>query len=437
MKTCKLLGACLAMVLASTPLVGCGSNSDSAESMGKPDSILVWDYGEPASGQDRGWHRAAEIFTKKTGIKVKFEVKSFTQIAQNGSQFLNSDQAPDVMKSNRGNGSAGVLSTQNLLTDLKPYVKKYGWDKKVTGQAAAVGKYDKRGVMDGDTWYGIPSYAEMQRVYYNKDIFAKYGLQIPKTYGEFTQVLQAFKDKGVTPITADAGEFGVLWLWWQLAMTKADRKFVDDWQLYKHKVNWRGEPLTFATDTIKDWFDKGYISRNATGMKAEDTTTAFIRGEYPIYQTGSWNQNRFMEQIKNFEWTAAIFPDSKMVEGCAGNLLVIPEKAKHKDLAAQYIDIVLSDEIQNFIGNHGGVPVHADSNAITDTKSRELVQEYNDAAKANRMSYYPDYPAPNLTDAMPAAFQELVNGTKKPSEVLQTLQKDYDDGVSQMGLDDN
>ena len=50
-------------------------------------------------------------FEKETGVKINFERKSFTQIAQNGSQFLNSDEAPDLMESNRGNGSAGVLST--------------------------------------------------------------------------------------------------------------------------------------------------------------------------------------------------------------------------------------------------------------------------------------------------------------------------------------
>ena len=88
---------------------------------------------------------------KETGVKINFERKSFTQIAQNGSQFLNSDEAPDLMESNRGNGSAGVLSTMGLLTDLGDYVKQYGWDKKVTGANAAVAKYDENGIMDGDT----------------------------------------------------------------------------------------------------------------------------------------------------------------------------------------------------------------------------------------------------------------------------------------------
>ncbi|WP_297316586.1 ABC transporter substrate-binding protein [Bifidobacterium indicum] len=435
MKITKSLGAALALAMSVVPLVACGSNSNTAQEE-HPSSIKIWYYEEPSSGQAKGWLKAADIFTKKTGVKVDFEVKSFTQIAQNGSQFLNSDEAPDVMESNRGNGSAGVLSSEKLLTDLKPYVEKYGWDRKVKGQAAAVGKYDDRGVMDGDTWYGISSYAEMQRVYYNKNLFDKYGIAIPTSFDEFTAALQKFKDNGVTPIAADAQEYGVLWLWWQLAMTKADTAFIDDWQLYKHKVDWNSEPLTFATNTIKDWVDKGYISRNATGMKAEDTTTAFIKGDYPIYQTGTWNQSRFMDQIKGFDWTAAIFPDARKVEGCAGNLLVIPEKSKRKDLAAQYIDVVLSKEVQNYIGNEGGVPVAADTKAITNPKSRDLVDEYTKAAAANRMSYYPDYPAPNLTDAMPAALQGLVNGTKDPAQVLKTIHKNYDDGVSQLGLND-
>ena len=155
--------------LALTSLAACGS--DNAQDEEKPDSLSFWYYEEDDAGQTQAWKRAAEAFEKETGVEIKFERKSFTQIAQNGSQFLNSDEAPDLMESNRGNGSAGVLSTMGLLTDLGDYVSQYGWDKKVTGANAAVAKYDENGIMDGDTWYGMTSYAEFQRVYYNKDLF--------------------------------------------------------------------------------------------------------------------------------------------------------------------------------------------------------------------------------------------------------------------------
>ena len=46
-------------------------------------------------------------------------------------------------------------------------------------------------------------------------------------------VCQKFVDAGVTPIAADAQEYGVMWLWWQLVSKEADAKFIDNWQLYK------------------------------------------------------------------------------------------------------------------------------------------------------------------------------------------------------------
>ena len=152
--------------LSLTSLAACGS--DTAQDEEKPDSLSFWYYEEDDAGQTQAWRRAAKAFEKETGVKINFERKSFTQIAQNGSQFLNSDEAPDLMESNRGNGSAGVLSTMGLLTDLGDYVKQYGWDKKVTGANAAVAKYDENGIMDGDTWYGMTYYEDVAAV---KDSF--------------------------------------------------------------------------------------------------------------------------------------------------------------------------------------------------------------------------------------------------------------------------
>lgn len=85
--------------LSLTSLAACGS--DTAQDEEKPDSLSFWYYEEDDAGQTQAWRRAAKAFEKETGVKINFERKSFTQIAQNGSQFLNSDEAPDLMESNR------------------------------------------------------------------------------------------------------------------------------------------------------------------------------------------------------------------------------------------------------------------------------------------------------------------------------------------------
>ena len=434
MKFKKGIAVIAAAIMSLVGLSACGNSN--AQENGKPDSISFWYYDSETAAQTLAWKKAAEQFTKQTGVKVKFEVKSFTQIAQNSSQFLDSNQAPDIMESNRGNGSAGMLYAMQLLSDLGPYVKKYGWDKKVTAADASMAKYTSEGIMDGKTWVGLPSYAEYQRVYYNTDMFKKYGIKVPTTMAEFEHACQKFVDAGVTPIAADAQEYGVMWLWWSLVGTKADRKFVEDWHMYKHDVNWKSRALTYATNTINKWIKKGYISRNATGLKAEDTTTSFIKGEYPIYQTGTWNQSRFIEQIKKFDWTAAALPGEKFLQGCTGNLITIPERAKHKDLAAQLLNNILSEGNQNDIGNDGGIPLAADLGKITNVKNQEMIKEYSTYSNKGNLEYYPDYPASNLTDAISSEFQELVNGTKTPDQVLDGLKDAYTTGVVDMGFKD-
>ena len=97
------LAAAAAMSLAT--LAACGS--DTAQDAETPDSLSFWYYEEDDAGQTQAWRRAAEAFEKETGVEIKFERKSFTQIAQNGSQFLNSDEAPDLMESSRGSCGCG------------------------------------------------------------------------------------------------------------------------------------------------------------------------------------------------------------------------------------------------------------------------------------------------------------------------------------------
>ena len=335
------IAALAVLAMSVTTLAACGS--DTAQDEGAPDSLSFWYYEEEDAGQTQAWKKAAEMFKKETGVTINFERKSFTQIAQNGSEFLNSDEAPDLMESNRGNGSAGVLSTMGLLTDLGDYVDQYGWDEKVTGSNAETAKYDENGIMGGDTWYGMSSYAEFQRVYYNKNLFDKYGIEIPTTYDEFMDTCQKFVDAGVTPIAADAQEYGVMWLWWQLVSKNADSTFMDNWHLYKGKVDWNSKTLTNATDTISEWLDKGFISKNATGMKAEDTTQAFIKANTHL-------PDQHLEPRPLRQADHRLRMDGRrhariQVRGrCAGNLLVIPERSKHHDLSAKFIDYVLSDE---------------------------------------------------------------------------------------------
>lgn len=421
--------ASLAGIMA---LSGCGG-SDSAQEE-HPDSIKIWYYEEDNGAQGKAWKQAIADFQKKTGIKVNFEKKTFEQIRQNASQILNSDDAPDVMEYNKGNATAGLLSSQGLLSNLNDYVKKYQWNKKITGSLAVPGRYDEKGVMGSGDWYGITTYGEEVMMYYNKDMFDKYGIAIPKTMSELEQAMQKFKDNGVTALSEGVAEYPLQHLWWQLVLQKADQRLIDAYQRYDGKVDWQGPAMTYATETIKDWVEKGYISKDSTGLKAEDAGQNFMKGTYPMLFSGSWWFGRFQSDIPNVNWEVGLFPETEKIPGGSGNIWVIPERSKKKDAAAKFIDMTLSKENQNLMGNSGGLPIAADPAQISDPKSKELIAGFNQVIKDDRLGYYPDWPTSTFYDELNAGLQELVNGTKDTKAVLTELQGKYDKGVETSGL---
>ena len=421
--------ASLAGIMA---LSGCGG-SDSAQEE-HPDSIKIWYYEEDNGAQGKAWKQAIADFQKKTGIKVNFEKKTFEQIRQNASQILNSDDAPDVMEYNKGNATAGLLSSQGLLSNLNDYVKQYQWNKKITGSLAVPGRYDEKGVMGSGDWYGITTYGEEVIMYYNKDMFDKYGITIPKTMSELEQAMQKFKDNGVTALSEGVAEYPLQHLWWQLVLQKADQRLINAYQRYDGKVDWQGPAMTYATDTIKDWVNKGYISKDSTGLKAEDAGQNFMKGTYPMLFSGSWWFGRFQSDIPNVNWEVSLFPETKKIPGGSGNIWVIPERSKKKDAAAKFIDMTLSKENQNLMGNSGGLPIAADPAQINDPKSKELIAGFNQVIKDDRLGYYPDWPTSTFYDELNAGLQELVNGTKDTKAVLTELQGKYDKGVETSGL---
>lgn len=416
------LGA--AAVVGALALTGCSSSGGSGS--GDDNTLTLWHFESEDSAMGIAWNEAIRVFEEETGATVEFEPKSFEQIRQTASQVLNSDQAPDILEYNKGNATAGLLASQGLLTPITEAVEQYGWDDKLAPAIQTTARYSEDGVMGSGDWYGIPNYGEFVTMYYNKDAFSAKGLEVPTTRAELENVMAAFQADGVTPLAEAGLEYPMGQLWYQLALNEADRSFVDDYQLYQGEVDWQGQPLTTATNTLLDWTDKGYISTNATGLKAEDAGVSFINGESPMFFSGSWWYGRFTQEIDSYDWGIFQFPESELSLGSGGNMWVVPANAPNADLAYKFIDITMRPEIQAMIGNNGGVPVAADVADITDPKSQELIESFNAINEVDGLSFYPDWPTPTFYDDLVGGLQELLNKSRSPQEILTSLGEDYD-----------
>ncbi|MFF9813527.1 ABC transporter substrate-binding protein [Streptomyces sp. NPDC014006] len=417
--------ACLALI---APLAAACGGSGTAAGEGK--TLRLWHYEEQGGALDRAWAAAIDEF-KKThpGVKVVFERKTFEQIQQNAGMILNSDSAPDVLEYNKGNATTGLLAKQGLLTDLTPVVKAHGWDRKISENASVTARYDTNGEMGGDKWYGVPNYGEFVLAYYNDDLFKKYGVAKPTDLASFEAALAKFKKAGITPLANAGNEYPASHWLYLLALTKANKTWVDDYQLYKGKTDFHGPEWTWAVTKYKDWLKKGYFDKKDVGLKGADMSEQFVSAKRPIMVSGNWFFGGFTHDIKNFTWSVAPYPGATMTLGSGGNQWVVPTRARNKKLAEDFIDITMSDRVQKLIGENGNVPIAVKPDQISNARSKQLIGAFDRYEHSNGLAFYPDWPVPGYYDAQVAATQNLMNGASTDT-VLDELAAPYDKYVS-------
>jgi len=393
-------------------------------------TLKVMDYEGADSAMGIAWAKAIQIFEAQTGAKVDHQSTSFETLNASASQLFDSSDAPDVSEYNKGNGTAGQLAATGIIQNLDDAYAKYGWADKLGAGISTIAKYDANGVMGSGSYYGVPNYGEFVFLYYNTDMFAKYNIAVPTTEAELEAAMQTFKDNGVTPMTTSAQEYPMGQLWYQLALSKADRQWVNDYELYQHPVDWNGPEISYATTTLKSWLDKGYISKEVSGLKAEDAGLQFINGQVPMFYSGSWWYGRMLTDVKTFKVGITNWPGTTLTPGSGGNIWVIPAKSKQPELAKIFIDITMSPEVQALLGESGGLPVAANTADIKDPNAQALIKLFNEVNARDGLSFYPDWPTPTFYGDLNGVMQGLVNGTYSPEQAQAELKSLYESYVS-------
>jgi raffinose/stachyose/melibiose transport system substrate-binding protein len=371
----------------------------------------------------------ADFQTEHPDVEIQFELKTFDQIQQTAQMILNSADAPDVLEINKGNSTAGLYATQGLLTDLTDVAAERGWDKLLPSSIQTTCRYDPTtGIMGSGPLFGVTTYGEFVMVYYNQDMFEQYGVAVPTNLDEFTAAADKFVAAGVTPIALGGlDKWPVTQNFYELALYKADRNFVNAYELFQSDLDFHGPEFTFAAQTLVDQVHKGYYGANATGTSYNDANAAFIQGTYPMDLTGSWMFGTFLTSITNFKWGIFVMPGKTLNTGSGGNLWVVPAGAQNKDLAYDFIDLTLRPKAQTIMANAGGIPLSADINQITDPHVKALNEAFSTIVKNDGLAFYPDWPVVGYMDTLGGGLQELIGGTMTVSEFLDYIASPWKD----------
>jgi raffinose/stachyose/melibiose transport system substrate-binding protein len=411
----KLIGVAAALLATAALTVGAAHADNKI--------FKIWWYEAPESAMGIAWKAALDEFEKNhPDVTVQFELKTFDQIVKSGNMILNSDQAPDLVEYNKGNGVAGLAASQGLMAPLDDVAKQRGWDKVLNDASTQLGRYDSKGIYGSGPLVGIADYGEFVSFFYNKKMFDDAGIKVPTTLAELESAMDVFVKKGITPIAEAANDYPAQHLMYSFALSQADQTWVHNFEGLKAPLDIA--PLVYAAKKLQEWVAKGYVSKDATGLKADDMAGLFKSGKSPMVVTGTWYSTQFGKL--DFPVAKFLFPGAKIVPASTGNIWIVPTNAKQKDLAYDFIDLTLGKENQTLLGNSGGLPIAADPTTITDPVAKGDATLFNQLVSQDGLGFYPDWPVPGFYDLMLKSTQAVIGGTLTPGEFGKRLKDTYD-----------
>ena len=133
--------------------------------------------------------------------------------------------------------------------------------------------------------YGFVYGVEYWPVWYNKDVFSKLGINIPKTWDEFIKVCETLKANGVTPLMQTVlGRWPTFIMFEEMIIGEDPNLYVD---LCEGKVKYTDPRVKKAFGVWKNLIDKGYFTDPGTDIFT-DAPKLFNEDKIGMILCGTW-----------------------------------------------------------------------------------------------------------------------------------------------------
>ncbi len=375
----------------------------------------------------------AEFEAAHPGVKIERVVKTLDDLKVTLKTALAQTDGPDVAQVNQGRSDMGAMVQGDLLLPLNDYATQFKWGERISSSVANRNSFTADGKTFGQgNLYGVSPTAEVVGVYYNKGIFEKNGWQIPKTYEEFVKLLDTIKAKGVTPIS-----FGSLDGWPAIHEFSAVQhllvtpEYINNLVYGVHNVSFDTPENQEAARTMQEWVDKGYFTDGFSGIGYDDVNKLFKSGQGAMTITGSWLAGELVNDTdQKFGFFLLPGPGGKpaMAIGGVGIPFAIRKTSQHADLAAQYLDWMISPRAAQLWAEAGTVPampLPAGAKVEQGSLFADTVNAWNTINKNNLVGHYIDWATPTFYDTLVAEVQKLFGKTSTPAQFTAAVEKDY------------
>jgi raffinose/stachyose/melibiose transport system substrate-binding protein len=432
------------LVVLAAFLAGCGTpggssgdNAKKAEQSKKNSSkvdvakagnvtLTIWDQ-EVRGGQAKQIKRLNQAFkTAYPNVTIKRVAKSFTDLNTTLKLAVSGPKAPDIVEANQGRPIMGQLVKGGLLKPLDTYADAYGWKDRWSKTLLDLNRFSSDGKQFGSgNLYGVSQMGEIVGVFYNK---AKVS-SIPKTFGEFEQMLAKAKQAGEVPISfGNLDKFGGIHEFQTVQNEFANKQAVRDFVFAKGGSFDTAENQQAATK-LQEWAKKGYFTPGFNGTGYDPAWKQFTKGKGPFTIAGTWITSDVASALGDkggFFLMPGQKADSPPVS-LGGESLpwAITSKSKHADVAAAYIDFITNAKAADVLVQTDNLPAMAASAQPASAVSKDVFAAWKQVNDAEGLTPYMDYATPTFFDDFSGAVQRLLGGKVQPKAFTQDVQKDY------------
>jgi len=203
--------------------------------------------------------------------------------------------------------------------------------------------------------FAMPLGAVSHGIYYNTEIFAKQGIEVPKTWEDLIAAAGKLKKAGVTPFAngvADQWDINEVVMMNILPSTIGGADGRKEYESGKRPFN--DPSIVAAFQQIKDLAP--YLPKGFEAMTYNDAQALFALGKAAMYFDGSWTVPQFMDQAKAFKWSIFMTPPLKgktaVVEFHPDSAIAINPKSKNLEAAKTFLTWLSGPDGAKAIGDN-------------------------------------------------------------------------------------
>lgn len=290
----------------------------------------------------------------------------------------------------------------------------------------------------GDIW-GVPLSGNTSTgFFYNKDLFERYNLEEPKTIDEFAAAAKVLSENGITPVLHQ-GKNPWMWPMWYmhcLPLTTGNKQLEKTISNLKGETKFTDPEDVRAMELFNEFIAKGILDKTSLDLDEEGNRSAFMAQKSAAYLAMTIDLPILRSNSTDFELGFFPFPTAAGEPGHAvgygGIESGLSLSATSKGQSMEYAKLYMEHAVQPEMARLALEPMN---NVATSHK--DVLGSDDPIASFVRDNMLPsemflDWVWPReLCNVIQADIQSMVGGTMTPQQVMEDIQKAYDDLVAQ------